>query len=348
MPENASAAHMEGKMGKPVISVIVPVYNAEKYLLRSAGSIQKQTLQNIEILLVDDGSADGSLSLAQKIAGSDARVKVLHKENGGASTARNAGVQAASAELVGFVDSDDYIEADMYESLLAAYTVQREKTGSGSFLVQAGREEEDEGGRPLPAALPLPEHSRLVDPEHFMESLLLYTGDSSFCTKLVPRKLLLAHPFPEGVMGEDFLLHMQMLPDTGGVLLIPKAGYHVVHRAGSATRRADASCFSRSCMDIVDHADYVESRIVPGYPALRTAARRFGLYERLDYLLHVPIADMRADNVFYRNVLGYLRSHFADTWRNPFLTAKDRLYLTLLTAAPAFTRKVHKAIRHPV
>ncbi|MFA6847845.1 MAG: glycosyltransferase family 2 protein, partial [Lachnospiraceae bacterium] len=75
------------------------------------------------------------------------------------------------------------------------------------------------------------------------------------------------------------------------------------------------------------------------------SARRFGLYQRMDYMLHVPIADMNADNDFYDSVCRYLKAHYADTLRNPGLTFKNRLYLTLFTICPKFARKVHATIR---
>ncbi|MDO4285123.1 MAG: glycosyltransferase family A protein [Eubacteriales bacterium] len=375
-----------------MISVIVPVYNAEKFLERTVESICAQTYRNLEILLVDDGSADGSLALCESMARCDSRIRVFHKENGGASSARNLGVREARGGYVGFVDSDDLIAPEMYERLargaaaaeggmlsgmvseagvgdqIQSGTVSEAGAGGcipsggakpwgqeltdrgrtdprSAVLVQIGRDEQDEQGRPLPPALLPPEREMLIPSEAFMESLLLYTGDSSFCTKLTPRALLLEHPFPEGVMGEDFLLHMKLLPEIGGVLCLPDTGYHVVHRAGSVTRRLDASQFSRSYIDIVRHADYVEEEVCVRYPSLQRQARRFGLYERLDYLLHVPVSDMTGSNAFYRGVIGYLRRHVADTLRSPYLDRKSRLYLLLFTIAPRTLRRAHKALR---
>ena len=106
---------MDGKI--PMISVIVPVYNAEKYLRRCVESIQRQTYPNIEILLVDDGSEDESGRLCDRLAGEDPRIRVIHKKNGGQASARNAGLRQAEGELIGFADNDDVLERDMYEVL---------------------------------------------------------------------------------------------------------------------------------------------------------------------------------------------------------------------------------------
>lgn len=103
----------------PKISVIVPVYNAEKYLPECVESVLHQTLSDLELILVDDGSTDGSPALCDAYAGQDRRVRVIHKQNGGVSTARNAGLDVATGSYIAFVDSDDYIAPDMYEKLLA-------------------------------------------------------------------------------------------------------------------------------------------------------------------------------------------------------------------------------------
>lgn len=102
----------------PSISIIVPIYNAEEELRKSVESILAQTEKNIELILVDDGSKDRSLQICEEYAKKDSRIRVIHQENAGVSAARNKGILAATGEYLGFVDSDDWIEPDMYESLL--------------------------------------------------------------------------------------------------------------------------------------------------------------------------------------------------------------------------------------
>ena len=104
----------------PKVSVIVPVYNAEKYLAECVDSILAQTLRDIEVILVDDGSTDTSPAICDASAGKDSRVKVIHKANGRAASARNAGMKIVQGEYVAVVDSDDWISPDMYEKMLAA------------------------------------------------------------------------------------------------------------------------------------------------------------------------------------------------------------------------------------
>lgn len=104
-------------MDNPKISVIIPVYNVEPYLRRCLDSVIGQTYANLEILLVDDGSTDGSSVVCDEYKEMDSRILVIHKENGGVSSARNAGLEAATGDWIGFVDADDCVETDLYEYL---------------------------------------------------------------------------------------------------------------------------------------------------------------------------------------------------------------------------------------
>ena len=101
-----------------LISVIVPVYNAAEYLPRCIESILCQTHRNLDILLIDDGSTDGCGEVCDSYAREDSRIRVIHQQNSGVSTARNAGLDAARGDWIGFVDADDWIEPEMYETLL--------------------------------------------------------------------------------------------------------------------------------------------------------------------------------------------------------------------------------------
>lgn len=104
-------------MDSPMVSVIVPIYNAEKYMYKCIESIQNQSLKNIEIILINDGSTDNSGTIADEYAKKDKRIKVIHQENSGPSVARNKGIEIATGKYIGFVDIDDYIEPTMYEEL---------------------------------------------------------------------------------------------------------------------------------------------------------------------------------------------------------------------------------------
>ncbi len=323
-------------MEQKKISVIVPVYNTLNYLKRCVDSICAQTYENLEIILVDDGSDDGAGELCDKLAGQDFRIRVYHKENGGASSARNLGLRNAVGDYIGFVDSDDYIDADMYRLMieLAAKNDYR--------VVQISRDELNEDGSRLPDVCTPPKDVRFCDNVTFLKELLLHKGDASFCTKLLKRELFYKRAFPEGELNEDFKLLTELLTGIDGIGILPQQCYHVVCRSDSTTRKRSEEDFSRVFMDIVDNADMMQKLVNESYPKLRRYAVRFNLYQRLEYMLHVPIALMNHKNKFYKEVKKYLHRHVFSTIFNPYLTFKNKIYLLLFTVAPKTVRKVHR------
>lgn len=326
-------------MAKPNISIIVPVYNIEEYLPRCIESILNQTYNNLELILVDDGSKDKSGEICDAYAKKDNRVVVLHKENGGSSSARNAGIAIAKGEYLGFVDSDDYIEPDMYEKMVAVI----EKNGCN--IVQVARDEKDEQGNKLPDICEMPEKLTEYTAEEFMKELLLHKGDCSFCTKLLNRDLFIENKFPQGALNEDFYLLVNMLKQGERVLSLPYCGYHVFYRIGSNTRKKDANEFSRVYGDCVDNADMVLELVQNDFPALEKVAIRFGLFQRMEYLLHIPITQMQKSNKQYRQICGYVRKHWGATVTSKYLTGKNKVYLTLFAIAPKTVRKIHRFIK---
>ncbi|MBQ7840763.1 MAG: glycosyltransferase [Lachnospiraceae bacterium] len=318
-----------------LLSVIVPVYNIEDCLERCINSIRQQTWTNLEILLVDDGSSDSSGQICDRMAAEDDRIRVFHKKNGGSSSARNLGISHAKGQWLGFVDSDDWIDPEMYEKLLKAALENDVK------IAQASRDEIDEDLQKRPDVCTPPEKQMVCGAEDFLRELLLHRGDCSFCTKLVRRELFEFRRFPEGKLNEDFFLLVDMLGEGSGICILPQQMYHVFYRIGSNTRKKDKNDFSRVFLDIVDNADFVEHLVWKKYPQLKTEAVRFALFQRLDYLLHIPVGRMVNSDPFYCRVKKYLRSHVKDTVTNPFLTKKNKGYLLLLTIAPKTVRRVH-------
>ncbi|MBO5347143.1 MAG: glycosyltransferase [Lachnospiraceae bacterium] len=319
----------------PLISVIVPVYNIKEYLSRCVTSIIGQSYEKLEILLVDDGSTDGTGILCDELAKQDQRIRVFHKENGGSSSARNFGIQNATGEFLGFVDSDDYIEADMYERLVGGIMT------SGAEIAQIGRDEVDEAGCKLQNVCVPPAEDVFVESADFMKELLLHKGDCSFCTKLVKRELLEHKGFPEGVLNEDFHLLIQLLTRIKGIISLCGQAYHVFYRIGSNTRKKDRNEFSRVFGDNVDNADLVQQIVDETYPDLHDIAVRFGLFQRMDYMLHIPISMMHKENKQYISICNYLKKHIIDILTNKYLTKKNKVYLLLFATAPKSIRQVH-------
>ena len=323
----------------PLITVIVPVYNILEYLPRCVHSITGQTYRNLEILLVDDGSTDGTGELCDRLGEEDPRIRVFHKENGGSSTARNLALQHAKGEYVGFVDSDDDIEPDMYELL---YNAICDYDVSAS---QIGRDEIDQEGHRLPNICEPPEESEIWEHRDFLRELLLHKGDCSFCTKLIRREHFEGKGFPEQKLNEDFQLLVRMLPEIGRLVSLPEQGYHVFYRIGSNSRKADRETFSRVFGDCVENADMVEKMVEREAPELKETAFRVAVFQSLEYLLHIPISQMTRDNDMYRDVVAYLRKNWGRAMRNPILTQKHKLYHTLFVISPKGIRRLHRRLR---
>lgn len=324
---------------QPLLSIIVPVYNIMEYLPRCVHSITSQTYRNLEIILVDDGSTDGTGELCDKLAGEDERILVLHKENGGSSSARNLALGRAKGEYLGFVDSDDYIDSNMYEKLYEGITA------FGVKAVQIGRDEIDEKGNLLPNICEPPTEPTAFSAEEFLRELLMHRGDCSFCTKLLHRDLFSGKEFPVGLLNEDFYLLLQMLPEMGELISLPGQAYHVFYRIGSNSRKADKEVFSRVFGDCVDNADIAAGLVEQEYPQLEKTSLRFGAFQRLEYLLHIPISQMKKENVQYRAVVKWIRKNLWKSLSNPYLTIKNKCYLILFAMAPKGIRVMHKKLK---
>ena len=138
---------------------------------------------------------------------------------------------------------------------------------------------------------------------------------------------------------------MKLLPKVPAVAILPEQDYHVFYRYGSNTRTRNKDDFPQVFTDIVRNADRVQEIVGKEYPALLPEAMRFGLFQRLDYMLHIPISQMNRENAFYQQVKTYLKKHRKDAVKSQYLTQKNKVYLVLLGTAPRLVRKVHSILR---
>lgn len=188
---------------KDLISIIVPVYNVSAYLGRCIDSILAQTYKNFEVILVNDGSTDDSGKVCDSYALLDSRVKVIHKENGGLSSARNAGIAIAQGEYLGFVDSDDWITSDMYEYLYSVL-IQNQADISVSACVRC--ESTIEGNNFI---LAQKSFSTIVySQEEYIKKFMKIdsqTIEYYACNKLYKKELLTNDQYPVGKTAEDVL-----------------------------------------------------------------------------------------------------------------------------------------------
>lgn len=246
-----------------LISVIVPVYKVERYLPKCVESIRNQTYPHLEIILVDDGSPDGSGIICNAFARKDERIRVIHKENGGLSDARNAGIQAARGEYLAFVDGDDWIEPDTYEAMLALM----EKYGVK--LVCAGRYDENDATGEAVIGL-CPQREEALPGTEVVHRIFRWEGlDSSACDKLFHRELFRDIRFPVGQVVEDVPTIYRAVLLAGKAAMLPRPLYHYVHREQSITTAA----FSEKTFHAVSSATRVYEDIRRSYPELEPDAR---------------------------------------------------------------------------
>lgn len=223
-------------MKEPLISVIVPVFNVEEYISDCIESIQKQTYRNLQIILVDDGSADRSGTLCDKHASLDQRIEVIHKANGGLVSARKAGLAAAKGMYIGFVDGDDFIEPDMYRALM------HEMEASKADLVHSGYWEGNT--KQIPFAKAAVEFS--TNRKQFLEGVLLglegYAISYSIWSKLFCRELIQKSygQVPDNCSyGEDVINHCICILECNKIALLDEAYYHYRVRDGSLSHKND-------------------------------------------------------------------------------------------------------------
>lgn len=319
-----------------IISVIIPVYNVRPYIERCLDAVCTQTYRELEIILVDDGATDGSGEVCDEYARKDNRIRVIHKKNGGTSSARNEGILAATGNYVGFLDADDWIEKDQYELLYqaiqkdphvnVAQVMSREYTEDGVLARAAERED----GVTVDLAA-----------KDYLHQLLMHTGDSSFCTKLFRREWILEYSFSEGKLNEDFELLLRMIPRLGPVRTIGKACYNIALRGGSNTRgRYNQSLYE----NMMENAVMANHLVQEQYPEYEIVARRFYLVQALDFLLHIPVERMTRDNGFYCEIRDRVCSAKKEIRQNPYLTSKQRRNLKVLSVCPKTARQVHGLI----
>lgn len=184
---------------KDLISIIVPVYNMEQYLERCMNSIWQQTYTNLEIILVDDGSTDQSPQMCDDYARKDSRIKVVHKQNGGLSDARNAGLAIASGAYIGYVDSDDWIEPDMYERMYQA-CVEHDAQVAVCRYAQVYKDHVVQGGNGKVTAFDREELLRIYLGGH--DDYIIY---NSVWSKLFAREVVEGVQFPKGRNSEDIM-----------------------------------------------------------------------------------------------------------------------------------------------
>ena len=219
-------------MEQPLISVIVPIYKAEKYLDRCIESLRNQTYRNLEIILVDDGSPDNSGEMCDRYAEQDSRIRVVHKENGGASSARNAGLNVMQGKYVGFIDSDDWIALNMFEHMMTLMGKHDAQIVACGMQCDYGNGTVAYFNGAYPHRKDVEIYSRI---DALREAIIGRKITPSMCDKLLDVAIFSTLRFREGTVNEDFELVPQCVALANTVVYDPIPLYHYVIDGESVT-----------------------------------------------------------------------------------------------------------------
>ncbi len=321
-------------LNNKMISVIVPIYNTDSFLNRCIDSILAQTYTNLQIILVDDGSTDTSPQICDEYAKQDSRVIVIHKKNGGLSSARNAGLDVATGEYIGFVDSDDYIAPDMYINLI-------KHIGENFYdIANVMYVRVDENNITYPSIV-IHTTNEIFTVEQYAKELMLHTGDVSVCTKLFHKSIINDIRFVEGKLNEDLLFILELLPRINSIHFVGEIGYYYFIRNNSIS-----SGYGKAVIDMVGNSEISMNRVKEHFPNLSEEAERFALYQHMAYLLLVPDELANEENEVYINAIKFIKEYTLKNIFNKYLTLKNKVVLLGLIIAPNFTSKCFKTKKH--
>ena len=302
-------------MSSPLISVIVPVYKVEPWLERCVNSIRNQTYANLEIVLVDDGSPDRCGDICDRIALEDARIKVIHRENGGLSAARNTGLDFCHGEYIGFVDSDDLIHPEMYSRLLSVINEYGVSLAFCQPIICNGSE------------IRFRTNGAVVECYSGHEIIKKSLSENmwfSAWTKLYHRSLFNGIRFPEGRINEDYPVTIRLFDRCDKVAVDSSGLYAYCKRKGSIT---SSSANIRS-FDQIDSAEDVYLFIRATHPDCSDLAARILLTSCVRLLLSsegIPGDEFVAkrDDTF-----AIIRKYYPGEKHNPYLNTSQRLLLS--------------------
>ena len=246
------------------ISVIIPVYNVEKYLKKCIDSIINQTYYNLEIIIVDDGSPDNCPTIIDEYAKLDKRVKAIHKQNGGVSSARNLGLKYATGDYIIFIDSDDYLAINMIEKLYKAMI----NNNADMSVCQILRMQENSNGEMVFLNdIKEPYKEKIYSTNEMIKGILLDASIGNFvCNKLLKKELIEGITFPEGKVYEDVATTYKLVHKAKKIVCInDKLYYYLIGRIGATT----SSFSEKKILDSMEAYSTQYTFLIQHYPEVK-------------------------------------------------------------------------------
>lgn len=308
---------------KPLISIIVPVYNVEQYLPKCIESLLRQTYTNLEIILSDDGSTDKSPDICDEYAAKDSRIKVIHKKNGGLSDARNAGLNCLTGTYVTFVDSDDYLELDAIETLvMVAIDYSASIVHMKSYIVSSNYKilvNQSSGTRKV----------SICTSEEYIQGMCEKRKSESVCDKLFKAELFNERRFEKGRLNEDFFFLSKIFFLDLKIAEIDYSGYNYYQRTGSITN----SGYGQSLVDSVKNAYELKELAHVNVPKLEKYFARLTLFQARTLFIVIPWENVKENMNDYMDSLYYLRKSLPFV-KEVHLTKKDKLIVLAIDKSP--------------
>ncbi len=313
-------------MMEKLISVIVPVYNVGPYLKRCLDSILSQTYRNLEIILVDDGSTDNSGAICDEYKKLDKRVLVIHKENEGVSKARNVGMDISKGEYLTFVDSDDYIEPNMYEELYSS--IERE---SADLAVCGFRQVRVNGEQKVnDASITIDWAKENIINNYFTEGVikeLMYSPWNKLFRKETLKELRFNTKYR---LGEDILFIFEFVEKMQKMVYVNGAFYHYMMHENSAM----TSSFSAKRFDYIFVVDILLEKCKRLYPQAYNNALRWAFLHKLNICRNLcKNKKLKIENIsIYTDCLKFCKKNTRNVWKK--LVMKRKVDYVILRCFP--------------
>lgn len=309
-----------------MVSVIIPVYNVENYIGRCVDSVRNQTCRDLEIILVDDGSKDASGALCDSYARSDGRIRVIHQKNGGPSAARNAGLQLAKGEYVGFVDGDDWIKPDYYEHLSRIAKARRADIVSGLY--------QRTGNIPNPGFGFFREKITALEGDGMLENFLASAIKGGVTqvpcwSKLYRRDVLKGFFFDEEISYcEDLIFNWKVLNSVRNYVCTNYAGYYYFSNEESLTKKKGSEIFLELC----DAADRIDKIYQSGHKKICLLIKQYRI--KADYSALIRMTRSGGEDLaLARKLVRNVKQECACLLISP-LSAARKTVLLLIKALP--------------
>ena len=313
----------------PLVSIIVPVYNVEDYLPSCLESIQAQDYQNLEIIIINDGSTDNSGSICDRFAENDDRIKVVHQVNGGLSAARNAGIGRATGDYIVFVDSDDLLHPSYVSILLNTLTQ------SCCKLAMCDMQRFQD----MPEIVRVPENTskEILTSKKSIQRFLLGEWWSA-CAKLYRSDLFKTVRFPVGRNNEDYAILTRVFEQCDKVVYLHCSLYFYRHRPGSITK----SSLNDHSFDEIDNCVDVLEYVAQKHPEFYAEAEANLAYSLEK--LYRELQSARAPQ--YKNrlqqMLGLYKKHGSSFLKNPIIRIQSRFFIWVHVYLPFFASCIVK------